>query len=94
MIFCYTHRPVPCWSTVTEDFSCNRWEQIQRPTVRHYTEGGTLEHSDINGCLYQIFPLRAQQTPGKRREKKKKRRRISQPEGMKNTKKTRPTKST
>lgn len=77
MAFCYTHRSLSCSPISREVFSFNRWEQIQRPTIRHYTEGGTLEHSDINGCLYQIFPLRAQQTPGKRREKKKKKKNIT-----------------
>lgn len=57
MIFCYSHRSVPCLVVNRESSSCDRWDQIQRPTP------DTLQSS--MGCLYQISPIRVQGTSSK-----------------------------
>lgn len=38
MIFYHTHRPVPYPVIIGEIYSGIRWEQMQRPTDRHYME--------------------------------------------------------
>jgi hypothetical protein len=38
MIFCYTHRPVPCLVVIRKAYSGSRCEQMQRSIVRHYVE--------------------------------------------------------
>lgn len=39
MLFCYTSRPAP-YPDIIKVASGKRWEQIYRPTVRHYAKKG------------------------------------------------------
>jgi hypothetical protein len=56
MIFCYTQRSVPCSAIIQEAFSCSRWEQIQKPTARHYAEKDLGTHSSKWGVSINSLP--------------------------------------
>jgi hypothetical protein len=41
MILCSAHRLVPCPVVISEVSSGSRWEWVQNPTARHYTDRKT-----------------------------------------------------
>jgi len=57
IVFCSTHRSVPCSAIIREASSCSTWEPIQRPTARHYAESETLNHPllSFNCCGDLIY---------------------------------------
>ena len=48
MIFCYPHRSMPYSVIIRKAPSCSKWEQIQEPTTKHYTEIESLEHTALS----------------------------------------------
>lgn len=63
MIFNYTHRQMTCIAITKEVSFCNRWEQIQRPTVHHYVVWETLGHSVLLNPLGFIQLYRRGDSP-------------------------------
>jgi hypothetical protein len=70
MRFCFVHSSLPYSTIIREAIYCKRWEQLQRPRARHYTESESPWNIQTHmEYLLKTLPLRPQETPRKRRQK-------------------------